>query len=238
MPLTPNLFLINRLFNTLPPWKFYSQDLASFKFWKNVQQMVNHFWKRLVKVYFPTLLKRSKWSDSDQTLRVNDIVWILKYITPRGIWPLRRFLKVFPGRNGQHPCRVVKVKTVTARTFTRSPRLHAFWLISPFFRNGSLGHFVYFFFDDLVRRLWCVLFMAPSFPWSMLCNNQVRSESWKKHWLLSLSQEKRVACSRNFKQTQKLECLELCNWIFIYIFLQVATVSAWCTTSWLSTMCW
>ena len=111
MPLTPNLFLINRLFNTLPPWKFYSQDLASFKFWKNVQQMVNHFWKRLVKVYFPTLLKRSKWSDSDQTLRVNDIVWILKYITPRGIWPLRRFIKVYPGRNGQHPCRVVKVKT-------------------------------------------------------------------------------------------------------------------------------
>ena len=55
-------------------------------------------------------LKRSKWSDSDQTpLRVNDIVWILKDKTPRGIWPLGRVLEVYPGLDGQH--RVVKVKT-------------------------------------------------------------------------------------------------------------------------------
>ena len=110
MPLTPNHFLINRPFNSLPPGKFDSQEPASFKSWKNVQQMVNHFWKRLVKEYLPTLLKRSKWSDSDQTpLRVNDIVWILKDMTPRGIWPLGRVLEVYPGRDGQH--RVVKVKT-------------------------------------------------------------------------------------------------------------------------------
>ena len=95
MPLTPNDFLINR---------------PSEKSWKNVQQMVNHFWKRLVREYLPTLLKWSKWSDSDQTaLRVNDIVWILKYMTPRGIWPLGRVLEIYPGRDGQH--RVVKVKT-------------------------------------------------------------------------------------------------------------------------------
>ena len=45
MPLTPNHFLIN----SLPPGKFDSEELTSFKSWKNVQQMVNHFWKRLVK---------------------------------------------------------------------------------------------------------------------------------------------------------------------------------------------
>ena len=110
IPLTPNHFLINRPFNSLPPGKFDSQKPASFKSWKNVQQMVNHFWKRLVKEYLPTLLRRSKWSDSGQTpLRVNDIVWILKDMTPRGIWPLGRVLEVYPGRDGQH--RVVKVKT-------------------------------------------------------------------------------------------------------------------------------
>ena len=110
MPFTPNHFLINRPFNSLPPGRFDSQEPASFKSWKNVQQMVNHFWKRLVKEYLPTLLKRSKWSDSGQTpLRVNDIVWILKDMTPRGIWPLGRVLEVYPGRDGQH--RVVKVKT-------------------------------------------------------------------------------------------------------------------------------
>ena len=50
MPLTPNHFLINSSFNSLPPGKLNSQDPATFKFWKNVQQMVNQrFWKRLVK---------------------------------------------------------------------------------------------------------------------------------------------------------------------------------------------
>ena len=109
-PFTPNHFLINRLFNFLPPEKFDGQDPASFMSWKNVQQMINHFWKRLVKEYLPTLLKSSKWSDSDQTpFRVNDIVWILRDMTPRGIWPLRRALEVYPAPHGQR--RVVKVKT-------------------------------------------------------------------------------------------------------------------------------
>ena len=109
MRLTPNHFLTKRPFNSLPPEKFDSQDPASFKSWKNVQQMVNHFWKRLIREYLPTLLKRSKWSESDQMpLRVNDIVWILKDMTPRGIWPFGRVLEVYPDRDGQQ--RVVKVK--------------------------------------------------------------------------------------------------------------------------------
>ena len=104
MPLLPNHFLINRPFNSLPPGKFHSQEPSSFKSWNN------HFWKRLVKEYLPALLKRYKWSDSDQTpLRVDDIVWILKDMTPRGISSLGRVLEVYLGRDGQH--RVVKVKT-------------------------------------------------------------------------------------------------------------------------------
>ena len=80
----PNPFSDQQTVYFLPPGKFDSQEPASFKCWKNVQQMGKHFWKRLVKYYPPTLLKRSKWSDSDQTpLRVN-IVWILKDMTPRG----------------------------------------------------------------------------------------------------------------------------------------------------------
>ena len=45
MPLTPNHFLINRPFNSFPLGKFDSQDPASFKSWKNVQQIVNQFSK-------------------------------------------------------------------------------------------------------------------------------------------------------------------------------------------------
>ncbi|XP_075262504.1 uncharacterized protein LOC142354120 [Convolutriloba macropyga] len=94
MPLTPNHFLISRPFNSLPPGKFDIQTPASFRTWRNLQQMMNHFWKRLVKEYLPTLLKRSKWNENNQSpLKVNDVVWILKDMTPRGIWPLGRVLE-------------------------------------------------------------------------------------------------------------------------------------------------
>ena len=109
MPLTPNHFLISRPLKSLPPGKFDSQIPASIRTWRNLQQMMNHFWKRLVKEYLPTLHKRSKWNEHNQSPhKVNDVVWILKDMTPRRIWPLGRVLEGYPGRDGQH--RVVKVK--------------------------------------------------------------------------------------------------------------------------------
>ena len=117
MPLTPNHFLISRPFNSLPPGKFDSQIPASFRTWRNLRQMMNHFWKRLVKEYLPTLLRRSKWNENNQSpLKVNGVVCILKDMTPRGIWPLGRVLEVYPERDGQH--RVVKVKKAYG-TFVR-----------------------------------------------------------------------------------------------------------------------
>ena len=174
---SPNHFLINGPFNSLPPGKFDSHVPDSFRSWKNIQQMVSHFFKRLVKEYLSILLKRYKWSGGDQKpLVVNDTVWVLKDITPSGVWPLGSALEVYPGRNGHH--RVVKLKTAYI-TFAGSPPWHASWLISPFFslpffRNGSLGNLGYTLFDDLVKRLCC--FVVPLFPWSTLRKNQVRSE--------------------------------------------------------------
>ena len=117
IPLTFNPFLITHSFNSLAPGVFESQFSASFKTWRDLQQMMNHFWKRLVKEYLPTILKRSKWNENNQSpLRVNDVVWIPKDMTHRGIWPLGHLLEVYPGRDGQQ--RVVKVKTAYG-TFVR-----------------------------------------------------------------------------------------------------------------------
>ena len=161
MPPTPNRFLINSPFNSLPPGTFDSPDPASVKSGKNVQQIVNHFWKRVVKEYLPTRLKRSKCSDSDQTsFRVNDIIWVLKDMTQRGIGPLGRVLDVYPGRDGQH--RVVKVKT-TYGTYVRPvcalARVLADWIIFvlTFFRSGSLDNLVYTLFNDLFKQMCCVV---------------------------------------------------------------------------------
>ena len=108
-PITTNRFLLQRPYNSMPPGDFSSTMPASFRSWKNVQQLMNHVWRHLVKEYLTTLTKRSKWSEKDDSLKVNDLVWILKDLTPRGIWPLERIVETSPGKDGS-VC-VVKVKT-------------------------------------------------------------------------------------------------------------------------------
>ena len=116
-PLTPNHFLIQRPFNSLPPGQFGDQQPASLKTWKNTQKLMNPIWRRLVKEYLPTLSRRSKWSNSnDRPLKVDDIVWVLKDQTPRGIWPLGRVMETTTERDGE--TRVVKVKKAYG-TFVR-----------------------------------------------------------------------------------------------------------------------
>ena len=69
---------------------------------------MNHVLRRLVKECLPTLAKRSKWSKQVDSLKVNDLVWILKDLIPRGIWPLGRIVETSLGKDGS--VRVVKVK--------------------------------------------------------------------------------------------------------------------------------
>ena len=115
---THNHFLISRPFSSLPPGEIDNSSPASFKTWRKLQQLMNNFRKRLAKEYLQSPHKRSKLSESNQLpLTVNDVVWALKDMTPRGIWSLGRVLEVYPGRrDGQH--RVVKVKTAYG-TFVR-----------------------------------------------------------------------------------------------------------------------
>ena len=213
MPLTPNHFLINRPFNSFPLGKFDSQDPASFKSWKNVQQIDNHFSKRLVKEYLPTLLKRSKWSYSDQTpLRVNDIVWILKDMTPPGIWPLGHVLEVYPGRDGQH--RVMKVKTAYG-TYVRP----ASALARVF---SCLAHFSWTFSKRFSRQLGLHPLRPPFSPGA--CCAAIKSDvKLKKTLTFVLIATKTSWLFLQLKKTDIkniTNCLELCNWILIYILLQ------------------
>ncbi|XP_075248352.1 uncharacterized protein LOC142341313 [Convolutriloba macropyga] len=109
-PLTPNQSLIQRPYSSLPAGKFGDQQPASFKTWKRVQQLMNHLLRRLVKEYLPTLLKRLKWTDNNQPpLKVGYVVWVLKDLMPRGIWPLGRVVETSTGRDGD--VGVAKVKT-------------------------------------------------------------------------------------------------------------------------------
>ena len=116
-PLTPNHFLLHRPYANLPPGIFNdTKEPLSFKSWKEVQKVMNHFWDRFLKEYLPTLHQRSKWNQDQHPLQVGDIVWVLKDLTPRGIWPLGRIVSLHPGPDGT--TRVCSVRTAYG-TFER-----------------------------------------------------------------------------------------------------------------------
>ena len=116
-PLTPNHFLLHRPFANIPPIVFEETDKPlSFNSWKEVQKVSNHFWKRFLKEYLPTLDRRQKWNKATPPLKVNDIVWLLQDFTPRGIWPLGKITATHPGKDGV--TRVCTVKTAYG-TFER-----------------------------------------------------------------------------------------------------------------------
>ena len=116
-PLTPNHYLIQRPFNSLPPGHIGDQQPSSLKAWENTQKLMKQICRRLVKEYLPTLSRQSKSSYSnDRPLKVNVIVWVLKDQMPRSIWPLGRAMETTPGRDGE--TQVVKVKTAYG-TFVR-----------------------------------------------------------------------------------------------------------------------
>ena len=126
--LTPNHFLNQRPYSSLPPGNFGDQPPASFKNWKHVEQLMNHVWRRLIRENLLILLKRRKWTDNIQPpLKVGDVVWVLKDLTPRGIWPLGRVVETSPGRDGE--VRVAKVKTAYG-SFVR-PVASLAWVFYP-----------------------------------------------------------------------------------------------------------
>ena len=71
--------------------------------------LLNHFWKRFVREYLPTLMRRAKWQLKTRQLQVGDVVLLVDYNAPRGKWDLARVTDVFPGPDGV--VRNVQVKT-------------------------------------------------------------------------------------------------------------------------------
>ena len=116
-PPTLNHFLLHRPFANIPPIVCEETDKPlSFNSWKEVQKVSNHFWKRFLKEYLPTLDRRQKWNKATSPLKVEDIVWLLQDFTPRGRWPVGKITATHPGKDGV--TRVCTVKTAYG-TFER-----------------------------------------------------------------------------------------------------------------------
>ena len=102
LPLTSNHFLMGHPFIYAPAAAFYeaSTSKLSNKSWKRAKDSLDSFWRRILKEYAPTIIRRTKWTQPLEALEKDDLVWRLEDFTPRGIWPLGRVLEVFTGPDG------------------------------------------------------------------------------------------------------------------------------------------
>jgi hypothetical protein len=114
--ITPNHFLIGRSSNNQSPGVFDEADLCLRRQWRISQRLTDHFWKRWIREYVPTLIKRAKWHGKATTIKVGEVVLLADDDGPRNSWPLGRIIATYPGKDGQ--VRVVDVKT-TKGTYRR-----------------------------------------------------------------------------------------------------------------------
>ncbi|XP_044594852.1 uncharacterized protein LOC123272217 [Cotesia glomerata] len=108
--LTPGHFLIGQSLTAIPEPSLTDLQPARLSHWEQVQQMVQHFWKR----YYQDCIHRyqaiSKWHHRRNQIKVGSVVLITTEDLPPTKWPLAKVIAVHPGEDGQ--IRVVTVKTV------------------------------------------------------------------------------------------------------------------------------
>ena len=78
----------------------YSNSDSLRASWRKVQYLVDLFWKRWLRSYFPTLQARTKWTTEKEDLKVGELVLLYQESLPKLSWPLGRIVEVYPGKDG------------------------------------------------------------------------------------------------------------------------------------------
>ena len=126
--------------------------LTNYKNWTHFQQMMNHPWKRLKKEYLLSLMKRPKWIEMQPSLKVGDILWVHKDLTPRSIWSIGHVKEEPPGRDGT--TRVVTVRSAYGYfSLPLSLLLRFFWFFKgKFCLSVYIYFFCYYMFQNSLTR--------------------------------------------------------------------------------------
>ena len=107
-PLTPKNLLLGRASSCVPqgPFEEVQNPRKRFEF---VQSLAHHFWRRFIREYVPTLMRRSKRRTKGRQIKVGDVVLLVDFNVPRGKWEPALEKEVYPGTDGA--VRNVLVKT-------------------------------------------------------------------------------------------------------------------------------
>ncbi len=107
MPLTPSHFLCGRETYEFCPGLELAKGTGR-EAWGRLNDILDHFWKRLVKEVLPSQGEWDKWQREVRNLRVGDVVVILDG-RRKGEWCLGKITNTFPGQDGL--VRVLEVRT-------------------------------------------------------------------------------------------------------------------------------
>ena len=101
-----HLLLLKR--GSQPLGAFYERDLYKRQ-WRQVQWLASIFWKKWLRQYIPNLQIRSKWGQTEQNIKVDDLVLLMDEKSPRSSWPMGKVIEAIKGRDNL-------VRTVIVRT--------------------------------------------------------------------------------------------------------------------------
>ena len=98
--LCPNDLLLGRATSRIPggPFEEYASSKKRFNY---VQSIVDAFWVKMTRFYFPSLIVEQKWHTSSRNVCVGDIVLLQDSNALRGEWRLARISKTHPSSDGK-----------------------------------------------------------------------------------------------------------------------------------------
>uniref|UniRef100_V5GSG3 DUF5641 domain-containing protein n=1 Tax=Anoplophora glabripennis TaxID=217634 RepID=V5GSG3_ANOGL len=109
--LTPGHFLIGDALMATPQLEVTTVPVNRLSHFLQLQQIVQHFWKRWVNEYITSLQERTKWRFRDHSnVKIGSLVMLKADNSPPLLWPLGRITELHPGKDGV--VRVVSVKTL------------------------------------------------------------------------------------------------------------------------------
>ena len=120
--LSPNDLLLGRSTNVIPHGEYDTacNVVRRFQF---LQQLIDRFWKKWTRDYFPSLIIRHKWHSARRNLKVGDVVIIQDNNQMRGKWKMGIVERAEKSlRDGFVRNVEVKYKNVGAKTFTTVTR--------------------------------------------------------------------------------------------------------------------
>ena len=98
--LCPNDLLLGRSTSRVPSGPFAQTDNPRHRC-EFIQKVVNNFWRKWTRDYFPSLIIQQKWHIAKGNLKTGDIVLIQDSNQIRGQWKLGKVSEVFPGEGGR-----------------------------------------------------------------------------------------------------------------------------------------